>query len=402
MRRVTIQTLNQDRTGWILWSGLFGVLAVWIAIGNPHSVTPAYHEAALHWIGGRNLYLDTGRGFLYLPQAALLDIPFALAPPVVSEIGWRIVTIGVFAAGAWRLSRLFGQASGNSFFSLATVLALPLSASAARNGQATLPIAGLMMLAAVDLSRRRWNRATFLLCLGFAFKPLTLVFILLAGGVYRPMALRLIGGLLIVLAAPYCTQTPDYVTSQYVDCLAMLRTAANVGLERPWAHFFGMVQAAGFEVDESIQTVVRFLVALGTLLLARRAVHQLPPERSAVYLYGLAGCYLMLFNPRTENNTYALVSPIIGLVWAESVLARRNWLVVVLLALMALGIVGSYELGRRLVPEARPVWLAPLMCLTFATFLVVRLVAEIRRCSEPAVAAEVSAATLSRCEPAPG
>jgi hypothetical protein len=87
----------------------------------------------------------------------------------------------------------------------------------------------------------------------------------------------------------------------------------------------------------------------------------------------------MLFNPRTENNTYAMIAPVIGSVCAESLLIQRNYALASLLVTLALGIVGSYEFGRRLLPETRPVWLAPLMCLTFTVVLILRMLTESRR-----------------------
>lgn len=379
MRFPTIGKSATEQSAWLLWLGLLVVIGAWVLIRNNHSVTPAYHEAAQHWIQGRNLYLNTGRGFLYLPQAALLHIPFSLLPTTLGEIGWRFLTISLFAFGSWRLCRLFEQSHNIRLFLPMTLLVLPLSSSGARNGQATLIIAGLMMLAACELALHRWNRATALLCLGFAFKPLTLVLMLLAGGVHRTMVWRLLLGTALVLIAPYLTQSPAYVTAQYVECLAMLRSAAQLGIEREWAHFFGMLQAVGLEVPEPAQTAVRFCLAFVTLLLARYAIRNLPASRSALYLYGLGGCYLMLFNPRTENNTYAMIAPVIGIIWAEALLIQRNYAIASLLAILSLGIVGSYEFGRRLLPDTRPVWLAPLMCLAFTIVLIARMLLESRR-----------------------
>ena len=384
MRSPKISPLSAAQSAWALWLGLLFVIASWIVIGNTHSVTPAYHEAAQHWMIGTDLYLQTGRGFLYLPQAALLYVPFSLLPIALGEICWRVLTIGLFSFGTWKFCRLFEREATSRLFLPATLLAIPLCASGARNGQATLVIAGLMMLATCELARHRWNKATALLCLGFAFKPLTLVLMLLAGGIYRPMSWRLVLGLALVLAVPFLTQRPEFVADQYLDCVEMLRSAAHLGLERPWAHFFGMLLAAGFDVPEALQTLVRVGFAFGTLFVARRAVNQLSPARGAAYVYSLAGCYLMLFNPRTENNTYAMIAPVIGIVCAEAILIRRNYAMASLLAIMALGIVGSYEFGRRLLPATHPVWLAPLMCLAFSVILIVRVILETRRNSTPA------------------
>ena len=36
-------------------------------------------------------------------------------------------------------------------------------------------------------------------------------------------------------------------------------------------------------------------------------------RRAAEYLLAISVLYILLFNPRTENNTYAMLGPVIGL-----------------------------------------------------------------------------------------
>lgn len=377
MPRLTLTDSRDERNAWIVWSAFFLTVVAGILIGRGTSVTWQYAGAAQNWLHQAPLYRCDGRGFLYLPQAAILYIPFTFLPNALAEIVWRLLTIGLFAAGAFRLCRTAESTAGVRLFPLVTCLTIPASISAARNGQATLIIAGLMMLAVEELWRERWLRATLLLSLGLAFKPLTLVMLLLVAALYPPMLPRLLAGVGIVAAIPYALGPWQYVNSQYVAFGEMLAAAAHEGGHHPWAHIFGMLQTAGIEIEWRVQTALRAIAAAATLLAGWLARRRLPTARCPVYLFALSACYLMLFNPRTENNTYALVAPAIGLFCAEAFLVRRQPLVAWRIVGMSIGIVGGYEIGRRLAPGVSPVWLAPLMCTFFNVFVLVRLTREL-------------------------
>jgi hypothetical protein len=93
-----------------------------------------------------------------------------------------------------------------------------------------------------------------------------------------------------------------------------------------------------------------------------------------------------------------MIAPVIGSVCAEALLTQRNYALASLLATLAMGIVGSYEFGRRLLPETRPVWLAPMMCLTFTLILILRMLMESRR--RPLIEASHATESPTRPEPA--
>jgi hypothetical protein len=396
MLRPTLTQPRDERNAWRLWGLLCLVLAIGILAGDERSVTYQYSTAAHHWLQGEDLYETGGRGFLYLPQAAILFVPFSLLPQVPAEILWRLLTVGIFSLGVFRLCRLAESHGGVRLFPLVTCITIPIAYSAARNGQATLIIAGLMMIAVEEFSRRNWTKAAWLLTIGLAFKPLTFVLILLVAALDRRMVARLLPGTAILLFVPYLTQDPRYVTAQYGCCLEMLRNAAQLGMNLPWAQLFGMLHIAGLDVSEPAQTALRIAFAGLTLLAAWLAHRRLPSERCGVYLYALAGCYLMLFNPRTENNTYALLAPAIGLFCAEAFLVERNARLGTAIAIAAVGIVCRYEVAILLVPTERPVWMAPLMCVGFSVVLLGQL---IRETFGPATPASAPAVTLPACLP---
>jgi len=88
-------------------------------------------------------------------------------------------------------------------------------------------------------------------------------------------------------------------------------------------------------------------------------------------------------SPRTENNTYACIVPALVMVMAAAATARPPRRVVVAGGwLAAIAIIGSYELGRRLAPGVRGVWLAPLTTTLLTPWFVVSLLDELRSSGE--------------------
>lgn len=364
------------RFGYAAWSALCLVACVFVALGSPRSVTSSYWTAAENWLHGQPLYNDTGTGFIYLPQFAVLAVPFAILPPLARDLVWRLLTIGVFGWGLERLASRAEQQSLRPLFGIATLVAVPLSFSSARNGQATLLIAGLMMASVASMSLGQWTRAATYLVLATAIKPLTLPLALLAAVLYPRLIGRLAIGIALIALLPSLAQSPSYVESQYVACRAMFHAAAAFANRQLFAELFGMLRVFGWPVAESVQTLVRLALAgltLAVCLVYRRRLGEL---RWSVYFYALSTAYLMLFNPRTENNTYSMLGPAVGLCLAQALVVERRLGRAALLGGMALGIVGSYEIGRLFTEPARSVWLAPLATLCFGVYLLARLSAE--------------------------
>src|SRR5512139_4076667 len=225
--------MNDPRLAWLAWAVLFAVVAALVLAGNRRTVTGNYREAAFLWFLGKDLYtgaIGTGHGFLYLPQAAILFAPFAWLPLAAGEIAWRAVSIGAFAIGLRRYASLGGREAGAELFPLMTALSLPLAFSCFRNGQATVLIAALMMLAVAEIADGKWVRAAIWLSLGLALKPLVLVLTLLAGALYKPMRAPLLAGTAAVLAFPFLFQGPGYVMSQYQSFVASTQVTAGLGL----------------------------------------------------------------------------------------------------------------------------------------------------------------------------
>ena len=326
-------------------------------------------QAALHWMSAEPLYDGEGSGFLYLPQAAILHVPFALLGHPLGSIVWRGVTIGVFAFGLSRLCQFSRHRNPAQVFFLATLIALPNCVSAARNGQTTLLLTGLMMLTVHGLAHARWNFCAVCLSAAIAFKPSVAPFLLTVAALHRPLWGRLLLGGMIVGAFPYLTQHRSYVTEQYQAFANSFIVTIDHHKSHPFAHMFGMFEAFGWSVARPIQSVVSAVMGMLTLLVVWSCQRRLPVARYAVYAFTISVGYLLLFNPRTENNTYAMLAPAMGLFFAESVVARHLARRAVILGAIAVGMLMSYEAAVRIAPGVYPIWLSTLMGCCFMAVL---------------------------------
>lgn len=373
------------RAAWAGWALLFLITSAIIVADSSRSVVINYRLAAVDWINGRSLYNFNGiGGFVYLPQSALLSMPLVLLPVSAGEVLWRFVGIGCFAFGLRRFASLAGSPSGRDPFLLMTLVSIPLVWDCARNGQATLGMTGLMLFAVVDLTHNRWWRAAGWLSITIALKPIALPLVLLVMAIDRPVRWRAAAAIAAMALAPFLFQRPAYVLDQYLGFLRNTTISAHMGVAaQGWAHPFSALRVAGIVVPEAAQTVIRLLAGLGTLVLCWTARRRLDPVRSAVYLFSFAAAYILLFSPRTENNTYMMLAPSLSLFLALALLdgaRRREGL---LLGLLAFALVSGRVIQRLLAPQAETVWLSPLLASLFAAFLLVRFSGEARSASGP-------------------
>lgn len=366
---------NVDRNAWIAWTLLFLAVAAIMVSGSHRTVVPNYRVGALDWFASRPLYDGAGvGGFVYFPQAAILFLPFAALPPLVSEVIWRLVNIGVLALGLRSFARLAGEQSRERLFPLMTLVAIPLAWDCARNGQATLAMTGLMLLTVVDVASARWWRATLWLSLGIAIKPLIIVLALLVAAVVRPMTWRMLLGMAALALSPFLFQHPSYVLQQYAGCWQNTTTAAHVGVAvQGWTSPFVTLRFAGIDVPERIQTIVRIVAAIITWLLSILVRRRYDESRSAIFIFSMAAVYLMLFSPRTENNTYAMLGPAFAVFAAQAFLIERRFAEGIVLTGVALITAASRAVAHWLAPGLEAIWLAPICAALFAIYLLFRI-----------------------------
>ena len=364
LRGLRLGALVSDRGAWVLWA-VFALLVAWIMLfrmPTPGNVFFVYQDAARRWLAGETLYSDTGNGFIYLPHTAVLFTPFAPLPFMWGGVLWRILNISVLAIAVWRLARLANAIPERRFF-FVSVPAILLSWSGARHGQMSLMMGAMMMLAVAELAAKRWWMASIWLTVAMAMKPLALVLALLAAVIYPRTAWRFFVCVSVMAIVPFLAQHPAYVWDQYLQCVPALSHAAENGDQGEFAQLFCMLHAAGFHIPEGARQGMRALAAVATLAACWFARRRLNPAELGIVLYTLAVGYLMLFNPRTENNTYCLLAPAIGVFLAEAASARNRVHTVFAMALTALFLT-SYPIGR-LLRDQHTVWIKPFLCTVF-------------------------------------
>jgi alpha-1,2-mannosyltransferase len=402
-----ISIARQERITWVIWAG-FTLAAVALLLYGPKRfpVNQAYAHGAASWEASTTLYDEEGCGFIYPPQAAILHWPFVQLPHSLYELFWRMVNLGLFAAGVYRLA---GCCAGDSFprlatatgfsagdfrdaspsamrqrrdempirgadpvslFLIITLLTLPKTWTLALNGQATTAMAGLMLLAVVDVAERRWWRASAALLLAMAFKPLAIVLLLLVAALFPPLLWRISAGGLVYLAIPYLTRHADYVTAQYAGFIQNLGVASAIGHDWVYPSLFAMLHMVGVDLPIAGETILQITAALSTLGAGWLVCRRFATPQGAVLLYSLAACYLLLFNPRTENNSYTLLMPAVAAFTARALLFDKRLSRSLLLVAIVVALTGGFEITRVITPRAAIVWICPLACVVFVGFLV--------------------------------
>jgi hypothetical protein len=294
----------------------------------------SYHPSSQNWWLRQSLYVGPS-GMNYLPHFAILFTPFDLLPLAVGEILWRFCAAATLATGLWFFSRELFSAKPEHAFLWATVLAMPLSLGALRNGNANAIFGGVTLLAIVAILRERWWLAIVWMALATALKPLGIVLLLLSSIYYLPAARRLPAAILALAIFPFFFGRPTYVESQYHEAWRNLGACAVV-TENRFADFNGLLRTLGAPVPPKISTIVRALAGAATALAWLWGARRLQPALRALWLYALTAGYLMLFNPMTETNSYVIFASALG-IWGtyflvDEDLARRRlgWTIAVM------------------------------------------------------------------------
>ncbi len=379
MFKITVTQPRDVRNAWIIWSVVLTLMLVNVLLPvRERTVTGAYRSGAQQWLQGADLYnTNSIHGFLYLPSTAILFAPIASLPYTLGELVWRCICIGSIAWAIWRLARFAGQGGRWELFPLMTLVAIPPLLSSARNGQMNLPLAACMVFSAVNLAEKRWWRSAFFLALGVALKPHMIVAMLLTAGVSRSMAWRCGIGLAAVLLLPFLLGSPAYNARQYS---LFYETAvkssqpeqfANLdpGANNAFVDVFGMTTGLGLHVPDPVRTVIRLAAAVAALVATWYGFVRWGHQRGAVLLLVMASSYLLLFNPRTENNTYALLAPSLAVFAAWTMLVERKHLQAGFIIVVSIGLMLSYEITR-----GSTIRLSPMLCLLFVIYVLYRLV----------------------------
>ncbi|MDA1200912.1 MAG: glycosyltransferase 87 family protein [Planctomycetota bacterium] len=369
--------------GWTLWGLLIVVAAGLELAGNQKSVTRAYAVGGHGWLHGEDMYNGAGSGFIYLPISGLLFVPMAATPGPAVEIAWRVFTIGAFALALWFSGRLIERRVGSPCFLAMSGMGVILAFPAARNGQATLPMLAFLVAAIAATVARRHGIAAAAATAAILMKPLALpvvaVLALLRPRLIPPLA----AGCLLLVGLPFLITDTDWAHRQNAGFLEVLRISQQMQGQEAWATLFGIFNVSGHPVPAPVRLAVQLAASLAVVLGCREALRRLDPGSATLHVFTLTITLLLLLSPRTENNTYACIVPALVMVMAAAATARPPRRVVVAGGwLAAIAIIGSYELGRRLAPGVRGVWLAPLTTTLLTPWFVVSLLDELRSSGE--------------------
>lgn len=359
------------RAALLVWVVYAGIIAMIVAV-NPsgRSATLEYQRATDNWWAGKPLY-EGKNHYLYLPHYAVFYTPFELLPDRIGEPLWRLVCLSSLAWALWAAASMLASGQKEAVFLVATVLVLPSTFASARNGQINMPLAALFILIALALARDKWWTAAVMLALTLVFKPIAIAPILLCAVIYPKLRLPMLLALVVTAVIPLAHPNPAYALGEYGAFVAKLQSAGKPG-GHSWCDFAGMLWVAGIDLPSAWQLAIRALAGLVTLGLCWRAAKCGDALRAAFTVLLLSTVYLMLFNPRTETNSYVMLGAFVA-VWAavEGLVVRRLGLACWLTALAI--VLGSENYGWPLFPLTN-LWAKALVTFVLGGWLAWRII----------------------------
>ena len=316
------------------WMLFLVVLAV-IAFIRPaeRTITHHYSRAAYAWFNEEPLYSGSGNGFLYFPQSIFLYTPFLWQPfpenfedfgekPFKetlqthfklrsAEAFYRIISVGFFAFGIWSLCGALTKPGEDSPFFAVSLMAFPASIAAASNGQFNVLLAATILLSSAAIIRNRWWWATLWLVLGLAAKPHGIIPFLLFGVLMPQLWWRLPVGLVFFSLFGFAHWNQAYVIEQWKGAIHQIQTATRPDVEA-YDDIAAMFRKFGIDLSDNVWFVIRAAFSLVTLWMAWIYRKHFNIRLAIVLIGAAATAYMMIFNPRTETNSFLILSPFIG------------------------------------------------------------------------------------------
>lgn len=362
---------------------LRAVLAIWILVGvivftivavDPigRSATKEYQEASSRWWQGQESLYKGKNKYLYLPQAAMIYTPFNILPKRVGEPLWRMACLGTLAFAIWTAARHLAPNQAGKIFLIATVLTLPSALASARNGQVNMPLAGMYLLSAIAIARERWHLSAMILAITLALKPISMVPILLCGVLFPRLILPLALWLAVMFGAAFLHHDPQFVTGQYQAFFEKLTGSAAKPTGHSWCDIGGMLRTFGLALPDNVLFLIRAGAAVLTLGICFLALRTKDALRRALVVMLFAVIYLMLFNPRTETNSYVILGIFVGLAGAYEGLIHKNTMAAFWWVLLAAAL-GTENYGWPIFPLTN-LWLKALVTLALGIWLSIRVV----------------------------
>ncbi|WP_246673388.1 glycosyltransferase 87 family protein [Mesorhizobium sp. B2-9-1] len=327
-----------DRLGLWLWAGSF-LLVLGLALWSPdaRSVVHIYRHGSEAFLDRQPLYqVEVAMGYLYAPAFAVLYVPLLKLGPYLGNILWHMLGFGVLTVAAMRQVRKLGGEEQTWLLSFGLFLALPVALAALRNGQATILLTGACWFLTRSTVEGRRAETFFWAMLAIIAKPTAIIMLLLAGALRPRLIPVLVLAVLVALAIPYGFASTDYVNAQYHDFFRLL-TSMTVDPTGPFvpADFTAPFMRFGIPISEFDATIMRVVAGLLTLWLVLQLDRRLDANISGLAIFLAAAFYMCVFNPRVEQNTYAMVAVPAGLsialLWREKGARAMCWFLATLL-----------------------------------------------------------------------
>jgi hypothetical protein len=256
--------------------------------------------------------------------------------PHLGSVLWHVLGFGALTFAAMRQVRKIGGQEQTWLLSFGLFLALPMALAALRNGQATILLTGACWFLTLSALEGRRAESFFWATLAVIAKPTAIIMLLLVGAL-RPRLIPVLAlAVLLVLAIPYGFAPADYINAQYQDFFRMLTsmTVDPTGSFVP-ADFTAPFTRFGVPLSESQATIVRVVAGLLTLWAVLQFDRRLDANISGLAIFLIAAFYMCVFNPRVEQNTYAMVAVpaglCIALLWREKGAGAMRWFLATLL-----------------------------------------------------------------------
>ncbi|TPI17810.1 glycosyltransferase 87 family protein [Mesorhizobium sp. B4-1-1] len=327
-----------DRLGFWLWIGSF-LIVLGLALWSPdtRSVVYIYRHGSEAFLSREPLYhVQAAMGYLYAPAFAALYVPLVKLGPHLGSVLWHVLGFGALTFAAMRQVRKVDGQEQTWLVSFGLFLALPMALAALRNGQATILLTGACWFLTLSALEGRRAESFFWATLAVIAKPTAIIMLLLVGALRPRLIPVLVLAVLVVLAVPYGFAPADYINAQYHDFFRML-TSMTIDPTGPFvpADFTAPFTRFGMPLSEAEATIVRVVAGLLTLWAVLQLDRRLDSNIGGLAIFLIAAFYMCVFNPRVEQNTYAMVAVPAGLsialVWREKEHAVMRWLPAILL-----------------------------------------------------------------------
>jgi hypothetical protein len=368
-----------------LWTAV--LLGICIRIGffsHAHDVFATYADAGRRWSSSLPIYTYT-RGFVYSPLVAAFFAPFSWLPISLGSVLWRLVNAAVFLGAIfwWLKAEITDRIPASSYW-LVFLLILPLSLGNFNNGQVNPMIIGLLMVAILAAHEKRWTLSA--VALGFSaylkIYPLS-VGLLLVLLYPRQLGWRLALTLILMGAASFVLQRPDYVLEQY---LRWFHTRAaddrRLNMDIAPRDFAMLLRLLHINLSAQATLLLQMVAGAGAAAICLFGrLKKWSEQRLLVCVFTTGTCWMLLFGPTTEDATYAMIAPALAFATVQAFHLKiplwMRFLVCGSFAFLLLGLILNAFFGLKKTPLTMSV--QPFGALLFLGYSIIWLFREENR-----------------------